>query len=113
MFEERKGTILLSGATMSLKGDAKFSTIATVKHALRALGQSMYQEYGPKGVHVAHVVLDGIIDSPGTRAWGGKVQLQDPADLADAYFGLHEQRSNAWSYELQLSPCMETIGMRL
>merc|ERR1712216_483574 len=104
MLERARGSILLSGATMALRGGSNFGCMAPVKAALRSLGQSMYQEYAPKGVHVAHVVIDGVIESPNTEPWGEKVMLQDPSDLADAYIALHDQKPTVWSYELQLSP---------
>ena len=113
MVERGHGTILLSGATMALRGGSGFACMAPVKAALRSLGQSMYQEYASKGVHVAHVVIDGIIESPNTAPWGAKVMLQSPADLADAYIALHEQKRSVWSYEIQLSPCAGSLGMRL
>ena len=113
MIARGRGSILLSGATMALRGGSNFGCMAPIKAALRSLGQSMYQEYAPKGVHVCHVVIDGVIASPNTKAWGDKVMLQDPADLADAYLALHEQKPTVWSYELQLSPCRGSVGMRL
>ena len=76
MIEAKKGTILLSGATAGLRGGAKFALFAPVKFALRSLGQSMFNEYAKQGVHVAHVVIDGVIDSPMTHSWAEKVQLQ-------------------------------------
>jgi len=111
MLERGRGSILLSGATMALRGGASFGCMAPVKTALRSLGQSMYQAYGPKGVHVAHVIIDGVIESPNTKAWD--VMLQKPSDLADAYVALHEQKPTVWSYEIQLSPMKGNVGMRM
>lgn len=111
MVERGQGTILLSGATMALRGGSKFACTAPVKAALRSLGQSMYQEYAPQGVHVGHVIIDGVIESPNTKSWD--VMLQNPSDLADAYVALHEQKPTVWSYEIQLSPCKGTVGQRL
>merc|ERR1712048_822551 len=113
MVQRGRGTILLSGATMALRGGSNFGCMAPVKAALRSLGQSMYQEYAPKGIHVAHVVIDGVIESPNTKAWGEKLMLQSPSDLADAYIALHEQKPSVWSYEIQLSPQQGTLGQRL
>ncbi|CAE7041447.1 unnamed protein product [Symbiodinium sp. CCMP2592] len=116
---------------MAMRGGPKFACMAPIKAALRSLGQAMYQTYAPKGVHVAHVVIDGVIESPNTKAWASKVMLQDPADLADAFFALHEQKPSVWSYapwmhqgfsgadvvlefrcqEIQLTPCRESVGM--
>ena len=113
MLERQRGTLLLSGATMSLRGGPNFSCMAPVKAALRSLGQSMFQCYAPKGVHVCHVVLDGVIASPNTKGWASKVMLQDPAELADAFAMIHEQKRTAWSHELQLTPHGESVGQRL
>jgi NAD(P)-dependent dehydrogenase (short-subunit alcohol dehydrogenase family) len=113
MVARGRGTILLSGATMALRGGSQFGCMAPVKAALRSLGQSMYNEYAAKGVHVAHVVIDGVIESPNTKPWGEKVMLQDPADLADAYIALHEQKPTVWSYEIMLSPKQGSVGMRM
>ncbi|CAE7355462.1 unnamed protein product, partial [Symbiodinium necroappetens] len=96
---------------MAMRGGPKFACMAPIKAALRSLGQAMYQTYAPKGVHVAHVVIDGVIESPNTKAWATKVMLQDPADLADAFFALHEQKPCVWSYEIQLTPCKESVGI--
>lgn len=113
MIERGRGTILLSGATMALRGGNTFACMAPVKAALRSLGQSMYREYAPKGVHVAHVIIDGVIESPNTKPWGEKVMLQNPSDLADAFVALHDQKPTVWSYEIQLSPMKGDLGQRL
>jgi len=113
MLERKRGTVLLTGATMSLRGSAKFAALSPVKFALRSLGQSMFQEYAPQGVHVGHVILDGVIESPGTLAVGEKVTLLNPAHLADVYFDLHLQKSTTWSYEIQVSPQSGTVGTRM
>ena len=102
-----------SGATMALRGGPTFGCMSPVKFALRSLSQSMYQEYAPHGIHVAHIVIDGVINSPNTAAWGEKVQLQDPAAIADAYFALHMQPPTVWSQEIMLSPQKGGIGMRI
>lgn len=62
-------TLLITGATASLKGSSTFGSFAAGKFALRALGQSLAREFGPKGVHVAHIVVDGVIDIPRTKEW--------------------------------------------
>lgn len=62
-------TLIFTGATASLKGSAQCSSFATGKHALRALAQSLAREYGPQGVHVAHAIIDGVIDIPRTKEW--------------------------------------------
>lgn len=62
-------TLIFTGATASLKGSATFSAFASGKFALRALAQSLAREFGPQGVHVSHVILDGVIDIPRTKSW--------------------------------------------
>ncbi len=115
MIAAGRGSILLSGATLGLRGAPAFASMSPIKFALRSLGQSMYQSYAPQGVHVGHVVLDGIIDSPGTRAQfsGNNMQFLDPRDIADAFMMLHQQPKSCWSYELQLTPNQSAPGMRL
>ena len=108
-----RGTLVFAGATASVRGGAGFAAFAAAMHAKRALAQSLARELGPRGVHVAHVVIDGVIDSPNTAPWGEKVPLQDPAHLADAYVALHSQPPTVWSQEIMLSPQRGSIGMRL
>ncbi len=115
MLSAGKGSILLTGATQSLRGGAKFASMSPIKFGLRSLGQSLFQAYAPKGVHVAHIIIDGVIDSSGTRAQfaNSDLQMLDPAEIADAYMHLSEQPKSCWSYEIQLSPNTSSVGMRL
>ncbi|MEM7283441.1 MAG: SDR family NAD(P)-dependent oxidoreductase [Pseudomonadota bacterium] len=115
MLNAARGTILLTGATQALRGAAKFASMSPVKFALRSLGQSLYQAYAPQGIHVAHVVVDGPIDSPGLREQLERqdASFLDPGDLADAYVMLANQPRGCWSYELQLTPHNSSLGMRL
>ena len=113
--ERGHGTILFTGATASLRGSAGFSAFAGAKHALRALGQSMARELGPQGVHVAHVVIDGAIDTafiaenfPERYALKDRAGILDPEHIADNYWHLHQQPRSAWTHELDLRPWMET-----
>ncbi len=96
------GTIIFSGATGSIRGGAGFAAFASPKSALRALAQSMARELGPKGIHVAHVVLDGMIaqDDPSDT-------LLQPAAIAETYYQLHRQNRAAWTHELDLRPSSE------
>lgn len=105
------GSILFTGATASLRGGVGFAAFAGAKHALRALAQSMARELSPQGVHVAHVVIDGAIDTPWIREnFGPMVEqrppdgLLSPAAIADSYWMLHQQPRNAWTFELDLRP---------
>ena len=109
-----RGTILFTGATASLRGSAGFAAFAGAKHALRALAQSMARELGPKGIHVAHVVIDGAIDTafiaenfPERYALKDQNGILDPDHIADAYWQLHQQPRDTWTHELDLRPWME------
>ena len=106
-------SFLISSATMALRGGAKFGFMAPVKAALRSLSQSMFNEYAPKGLHVSNVVIDGVIDSPATHAWGASMQLMNPSHIADEYIRLHRQKSSVWSWELQIGPNKQSVGMRM
>jgi len=106
-----RGSILFTGATASLRGGAGFSAFAGAKHALRALAQSMARELAPQGIHVAHVVIDGAIDTPWIRENFAEMVKQRPPDgllqpdsIAESYWMLHQQPRNAWTFELDLRP---------
>ncbi len=109
MVPRGRGTILFTGATASMRGGAGFSAFAGAKHALRALAQSMARELGPQGIHVAHVVIDGAIDTPWIRenfpqiADSGKMMLA-PDEIAETYWQLHRQPRSVWSFELDVRP---------
>ncbi|HUL40691.1 MAG TPA: SDR family NAD(P)-dependent oxidoreductase [Burkholderiales bacterium] len=104
------GTIIFTGATASLRGSAMFHNLAVGKFGLRALAQSMARELQPRGIHVAHVVIDGQIASerPGDRTNElGPDAVLDPADIAESYYQLYRQRRSAWTLELDLRPWAE------
>jgi NAD(P)-dependent dehydrogenase (short-subunit alcohol dehydrogenase family) len=110
-----RGTILFTGATASVRGGAQFSAFASAKHGLRAVAQSFARELGPKGVHVAHVVIDGAIDGVFTRTNRGD-QVEDllardailkPDEIARNYVWLHGQQRSAWTHEMDLRPWSE------
>lgn len=114
MQERGHGTILFTGASASLRGGAGFAAFAGGKHALRALAQSMARELGPEGVHVAHVIIDGLIDNPNTKELlpemfeaRGEDGILNPDDIAEAYWQLYAQPRNAWSFEMDLRPFKE------
>ena len=109
-----QGTLIFTGASASLRGSANFAGFAGGKMALRALAQSMARELGPRGIHVAHTIIDGAIDTQFIRSQfperyalkevGG---ILNPEHIADAYWMLHQQPRDAWTHELDLRPYME------
>ncbi len=114
MLTRGKGTILFTGATASLRGGIGFSAFSGGKHALRALAQSMARELGPEGIHVAHAVIDGGIDTPFIKEmFPERYALKDqdgilnPDAIAENYWTLHCQQRSAWTHELDLRPWME------
>lgn len=114
MVQRGRGTMLFTGATASLRGASGFAAFAGAKHALRALAQSMARELGPKNIHVAHVVIDGGIDTEFIRSnFPERYALKDqdgilnPEHIADTYWFLHQQPRDAWTHELELRPWME------
>jgi NAD(P)-dependent dehydrogenase (short-subunit alcohol dehydrogenase family) len=103
MLGRGRGTIIFSGATGSIRGGAGFAAFASPKFALRALAQVMARELGPQGIHVAHVILDGMIAQEGSASEGGF----RPDAIAETYFQLHRQDRGAWTHELDLRPAGE------
>jgi len=115
MVTRGRGSILFTGATAALRGSANFAAFAGAKHALRALAQSMAKELGPKNIHVAHIVVDGAIDTefirsnfPERYALREQGGILNPEHIADNYWHLHAQPRDAWTFELDLRPYMET-----
>ncbi len=115
MVPRGRGTILYTGATASVRGREYFAAFAGAKHALRALAQSMARELGPKGIHVAHVIIDGAIDTefirtsfPEVYARKDESGILDPAHIADQLWMLHVQPRDAWTFELDLRPWTES-----
>ncbi|MDM0114644.1 SDR family oxidoreductase [Variovorax sp. J22R133] len=109
-----RGTIIFTGATASLRGGANFGAFSGAKMALRALAQSMARELGPQGIHVAHVVVDGAIDTefirsnfPDRYALKSQDGILNPEHIADTYAMLHRQPRDAWTHELDLRPWSE------
>jgi len=108
------GSLLLTGATASIRGGGPFIAFASAKAALRSIAQSAAREYGPQGVHVAHVVIDGGIDgerlrssAPDRVSEAGLDGLLSPEAIADSYWHLHTQPRSAWTHELDLRPFKE------
>ncbi len=114
MLPRARGSIFFTGATASLRGRDGFAAFAGAKHALRALAQSMARELGPQGIHVAHLVIDGAIDTAFIReTFPERYKLKyvegilDPDAIADAYWQLHTQKISAWTHEQDLRPWLE------
>ncbi|PWR18892.1 SDR family oxidoreductase [Zavarzinia compransoris] len=115
MLARGRGTIIFTGATASVRGRAGFSAFAGAKHGLRALAQSMARELGPQGIHVAHTIIDGAIDTafirdnfPTVYATKEHDGILNPDHIADAYWSLHAQQRDAWTHELDLRPWSES-----
>lgn len=109
-----RGTIIFTGATASMRAGPGFAAFAGAKYALRALSQSMAKELGPKGIHVAHVIIDGMIESdavkqrfPERTVAKGEDGMLDPAAIAETYYQMHAQPRSAWSWEIDLRPWSE------
>jgi NAD(P)-dependent dehydrogenase (short-subunit alcohol dehydrogenase family) len=109
MAARQKGTIILTGATAGIRGAANFSAFASAKFALRGLAQSLAREYGPDGVHVAHLVLDGLIDEVQTeQRFGASPSVRmSPKAIAQACLDLTIQHPSAWTHEMDLRPFSE------
>jgi NAD(P)-dependent dehydrogenase (short-subunit alcohol dehydrogenase family) len=120
MLPQKRGTILFTGASASMRGRAKFGGFAAAKAGLRIFAQAMAREFGPEGIHVAHVVIDGVVDGDRAAKFGygvGKAYLLSkgadgalkPDAIAEAYWQLHLQDRSAWTQELDLRPFKETF----
>jgi len=114
MSEQGHGTLLFTGASASLRGKAGFALFAQAKAGLRMLAQSLAREFGPQGIHVAHVVIDGVVDGDRVRnAVPDYVDAQgedgalSPAAIAESYWQLHQQHRSVWTHELDLRPFKE------
>ncbi len=118
MLPRRRGSIFFTGATASLRGGKGYAAFASAKFGLRALAQSMARELGPEGIHVAHLVIDAGVDTAFVRE---RIQaagrdpaelppdsLMNPASIGEAYWMLHRQPRDAWSFELDLRPHRES-----
>ena len=114
MLNRGEGTILFTGATASIRGSSGFSAFSGGKHALRALAQSMARELSPKGIHVAHIVIDGAIDTefikemfPKAYALKEQDGILNPEHIAENYLMIHNQPRSSWTFELDLRPWIE------
>lgn len=114
MLDKQPGTIFFTGATASLRAKPPFTGFASAKAALRALAQGMAREFSPRGIHVVHAVIDGVIDGERAhknfptliQAKGTEGLLQLDA-IAETYWAMHQQHPSAWTHELDLRPFKE------
>ena len=114
MLPRKQGTILFTGATASMRGASGFSAFSGAKFALRALAQSMARELGPENIHVAHIVIDGAIDSPFIRQIFPDVdqlreddKILNPDHIAQVFWDIHKQPRTAWTHEIDIRPWAE------
>ena len=111
MAQRGSGKVIVSGATASIRGGANFSAFASAKFALRGLTQSLAREYQSQGIHIAHVIIDGILDTPRSR----ELHAMNPekmmltTDVANTYLQLVQQPLSTWTHELDLRPCTENF----
>ncbi len=111
MLAQQQGTILFTGATAALRGRAGFAGMAVGKFGLRALAQSLAREFAPQGIHVAHVIIDGMIDTTWVRSMFSDADqtFLSPDAIAENYWHLYQQDASAWTLELDLRPAVETF----
>ena len=112
MLKRRTGTIIFTGATSSVRGRGGAVAFSSEKFAVRGLAQSVGVELWPKGIHVAHVIIDGVIDTPKVRRTykpSAKEPLLQPQAVADSYWNLIQQDRTAWSLEIDLRPGREAF----
>ena len=106
MLKSGTGCMLFTGASASVKGYAQSAPFAMGKFALRGLAQSMARELAPQGIHVAHVIVDGVVRAD-TAAEAAPDSQLDPAAIAESMWQLVRQPRNAWSWEIELRPWVE------
>jgi NADP-dependent 3-hydroxy acid dehydrogenase YdfG len=107
MVARGRGAVIVIGATGALRGSAGFAPFAVGKFGQRALAQALAREFGPKGVHVAHVIIDGVVETPTTRKWFPEKNREfflQPEHIAEAVWHLIGQPPSAWSHEIDLRP---------
>jgi NAD(P)-dependent dehydrogenase (short-subunit alcohol dehydrogenase family) len=112
MLKCQSGTIIFTGATSSVRGRGGAVAFSSAKFAVRGLAQSLAVELWPRGIHVAHVIIDGVIDTPKVRRTyksSDKEPLLQPEAIADSYWNLIQQERSAWSLEIDLRPNKEAF----
>lgn len=111
MRDAGEGTLIFSGATASIRGGRNFAAFSSAKFALRGMAQSLAREFQPANIHVAHVLLDGLIDTPASREMhrADPATMMDTQHIANEYLRLFEQPKSTWTHELDLRPQTETF----
>jgi NAD(P)-dependent dehydrogenase (short-subunit alcohol dehydrogenase family) len=116
MLARGRGTLIFTGATASIRSRPPFTAFASAKAALRAVAHGMAREFGPRGIHVGHVIIDGMIDGDQLNSRFPQLKQQRGPDgmlgidaIADAYWALHAQQRSAWTLELDLRPAGESF----
>lgn len=114
MVDQGSGSILFTGATASMRSRPPFTAFASAKAALRGLSQGMAREFGPQGIHVGHVVIDGVIRGdqvinrmPGVEEHFGEMGMLEVDAIADSFWAMHTQHPTAWTWELDVRPYKE------
>jgi NAD(P)-dependent dehydrogenase (short-subunit alcohol dehydrogenase family) len=118
MVPRQRGSIFFTGATASLRGGNGYAAFASAKSGIRALAQSMARELGPENIHVAHLVIDAGVDTQWVRDWMRKNKgvdaaqlpqdtLMNPASVGEAYWNLHHQSRDGWTFEMDIRPFRE------
>jgi short-subunit dehydrogenase len=103
-------TLIFTGATASVKASANFASFASAKFGLRALSQSLAKEFCPQGVHISHVIVDGVLDTERTRSYVASTEgLMDTDEMAESYWKLHTQGKKAWTWEIDLRPYLVRV----
>jgi NAD(P)-dependent dehydrogenase (short-subunit alcohol dehydrogenase family) len=112
--QQGNGSMMFTGASASLRGKPNFAHFSSAKGALRNLAQALAREYGPQGVHVAHLIIDGVVNGDQVRSrFGdyleklGEDGALDPTAIAEAFWMVHSQPRSAWTHELDLRPFKE------
>ncbi len=115
MLARGHGSLMFTGASASLRGKPAFAHFAAAKAGLRNLAQSLAREYGPQGVHVAHVIVDGVINGEAVRNILpeyvdrlGEEGTLDPDAIAETYLAIHQQPRSAWTHETEVRPFKES-----
>lgn len=116
MLPRQRGTLIFTGATASLRAKPPFTAFAAAKAGVRALAQGMAREFSPKGIHVVHAILDGVLDGDRARrqfpefvAAKGTDGLMQLSAIAETYWQLHRQQASAWTHEIDLRPYLESF----